>query len=96
VLIVGQPNQRLTRFLRPGSDWKVARVQYLAPGDLKDDKKYRQPAREGAFDLVIFDRCGPKKEADFTAGQHALHRRRAAAMEEGGHAEGGDRTSAAG
>src|SRR5207248_1439549 len=39
-------------------------VTYLSPENLKDDKLYRQPAREGAFDLVIFDRCRPEKEEE--------------------------------
>jgi hypothetical protein len=31
---------------------------------MKDDNKYRKPARDGAYDLVIFDRCAPATEAE--------------------------------
>jgi hypothetical protein len=41
---------------------KVATVTYLEPSDLDDDAKYKKPARDGAFDLVIFDRCAPASE----------------------------------
>src|SRR5262249_26271925 len=30
--------------------------------DLKDEAKYGRPARDGAFDLVVFDRCAPASE----------------------------------
>jgi hypothetical protein len=41
----------------------VAHVTYLPPTDLGKDA-YRKAARNGDYDLVIFDRCGPDKEED--------------------------------
>jgi hypothetical protein len=38
---------------------KVATITYLRPEDLGSEADYRRPARNGAFDLVIFDRCAP-------------------------------------
>jgi hypothetical protein len=61
VLIVGNPNKPLSDFFDQPATQRVAAVAYLTPADLKNDKLYRQPAREGAFDLVIFDRCSPEK-----------------------------------
>ena len=34
------------------------------PAQLKDSGSYTQPARDGKYDLVIFDRCGPEREED--------------------------------
>jgi hypothetical protein len=64
VLIVGKPNKPLRDFFDAEATEKVATVAYLGPDDLKDEKAYSRPAREGAFDLVIFDRCRPEKESD--------------------------------
>jgi hypothetical protein len=61
VLIVGNPNKPLRDFFDQPATQRVANVTYLTPDDLKNDKVYRQPARDGAFDLVIFDRCSPAK-----------------------------------
>src|SRR5262249_37024132 len=41
----------------------VATIQTLVPEDLHTDA-YRQPALDGQFDLVIFDRCAPAKVED--------------------------------
>jgi von Willebrand factor type A domain/Aerotolerance regulator N-terminal len=64
VLIVGTPNKILHAFFDHPATQKVATVAYLDPADLKDEKKYRQPARAGAYDLVVFDRCAPATEDD--------------------------------
>jgi hypothetical protein len=65
VLIVGNPNNKPLRdFFDQPATQRVANVTYLLPGEIKDDKLYRQPAREGAYDLVIFDRCRPEKEEE--------------------------------
>ncbi len=64
VLIVTPGNLLLNRFFDQPAVGKVAEVTYLGPADLKDQAKYGRPTREGAFDLVIFDRCAPAKEAD--------------------------------
>jgi hypothetical protein len=54
----------LGAFFGPGAvaTHKIATVSYLAPGELGSEEKYLRPAREGAFDLVVFDRCAPAKE----------------------------------
>jgi hypothetical protein len=62
VLVVGPPNQRLRDFLDSTSAKKLAEVVYFGPDVLNaaaDPKSYATPAREGRYDLVIFDRCGP-------------------------------------
>jgi hypothetical protein len=64
VLVAGPPNQVLHAFFDHPSSGKLATVAYIEPEELKDDAKYRKPAREAAYDLVIFDRCAPATEAD--------------------------------
>ena len=64
VLIVGTPNKILHAFFDSPATQKVAVVTYLDPADLRDAGKYRQPARAGAWDLVVFDRCAPATEDD--------------------------------
>jgi hypothetical protein len=62
VLVVGPSNQRLRDFLDSTSAKKLAEVVYFGPDVLNanaDPKSYATPAREGRYDLVIFDRCGP-------------------------------------
>src|SRR5207244_3157001 len=67
VLIVGTENKLLSAFFDHPATQKVASVTYLDPAALKDSQKYVQPAREGAWDLVVFDRCAPEKEDDLPA-----------------------------
>jgi hypothetical protein len=67
VLIVGPGNKPLSAFFDHPATQKVAAVTYLPPEALGDDARYRQPAHEGAWDLVIFDRCGPAKEQEMPA-----------------------------
>jgi hypothetical protein len=62
VLIVTEGNEILSDFFDLDATAKVAQVSYLKPADLKDEAKYRRPAHDGAFDLVIFDRCAPESE----------------------------------
>src|SRR5262249_61418446 len=64
VLLVGGPNKPLHDFFEAEETQKVASVTYLTTADLTNDKAYLRPAREGAFDLAIFDRCRPEKELD--------------------------------
>jgi von Willebrand factor type A domain len=69
VLIVGDAiNKPLRDFFDQPAAHRVSTVTYLTSADVKNEKLYKQPAREGAFDLVIFDRCaperGPEKEPD--------------------------------
>jgi hypothetical protein len=67
VLVIGPENRPLSAFFDHPATQKVAAVTYLDPGALKDPQKYVQPAREGAWDLVVFDRCAPEKEDDMPA-----------------------------
>jgi hypothetical protein len=62
VLIVTEGNEILRDFFDQEATAKVAAVRYLRPADLQDEEKYRRPARQGDFDLVIFDRCAPPSE----------------------------------
>jgi hypothetical protein len=63
VLIVGKSNPVLTAFFDDEATREVAELTTMEPGDLEKDA-YQQAARNGTFDLVIFDRCGPKEEKD--------------------------------
>ncbi len=64
VLIVTPGNDILRDFFDLEATKKVADVSYLSPGDLGKDAEYRGPARNGNYDLVLFDRCAPEKEED--------------------------------
>jgi hypothetical protein len=64
VLVAGPPNAVLHAFFDHPATGKLATVAYIDPLELKDDAKYRKPAREAAYDLIIFDRCAPASEAD--------------------------------
>jgi von Willebrand factor type A domain/Aerotolerance regulator N-terminal len=68
VLIVTDGNEILSDFFDQEATRKVADVRYLKPADLKDETKYLRPAADGAFDLVVFDRCAPADEASLPAG----------------------------
>jgi hypothetical protein len=68
VLIVTPGNDVLRNFFDLEATARVADVRYLKPADLKDDSQYGQPARDGAFDLVIFDRCAPETEEGLPLG----------------------------
>ncbi len=68
VLIVTDGNEILSDFFDLEATRKVADVRYLKPAELKDDTKYTRPALDGAFDLVVFDRCTPPDEATLPAG----------------------------
>jgi hypothetical protein len=63
VLIVSPANEILNKFFLSDEVQEVAQVDQLGPEALNTDA-YRQPARNGAYDLVIFDRCGPAREED--------------------------------
>jgi hypothetical protein len=68
VLIVTDGNEILSDFFDLQATRKVADVHYLKPADLKDETKYIRPAVDGAFDLVIFDRCAPEDEKALPSG----------------------------
>ncbi len=62
VLVIGPPNDVLRKFLDMPNTAKIADVTRYGPEALADKGKYLDPARDGLFDLVIFDRCGPATE----------------------------------
>jgi hypothetical protein len=64
VAAVGPGNPILEAFLASPATRKIAEVTRLSPGDLTNREKYLDAAREGRFDLVIFDRCAPAVAAD--------------------------------
>ena len=59
VLVVGNANAPLRFALDSASTKKLAEVAYIPTSSLVDDSAYANPAREGRYDLVIFDRCAP-------------------------------------
>ena len=63
ILIVGRANEPLSAFFDDEATREVADVTYLSPGDLEKDA-YQKDARNGNYDLIIFDRCGPADEKD--------------------------------
>jgi hypothetical protein len=63
VLIVGAPNDALDKFFGSEEVLEAANVDRLEPRQLADDA-YRRPARNGLYDLVLFDRCAPATEQD--------------------------------
>jgi hypothetical protein len=68
VLIVSPApgNAILEAFFHQPAMKKTAQVVGLTPADLDKDS-YLGPARAGAFDLVVFDRCAPAKEEEMPA-----------------------------
>lgn len=62
VLLAGPHNPILRAFFDHPATQRIVATTYLTPDELGDKAKYLQPAREGAFDLVIFDRCAPAAE----------------------------------
>lgn len=62
VLVIGRDNAVLRKFLDAPSTKAIADVTRYGPEALADREKYLDPARDGKFDLVIFDRCGPANE----------------------------------
>jgi hypothetical protein len=68
VLIVTRSNSILDAFFRDESTKQVAAVTTIPPDQLTDTAKYLEPARAGAYDLVIFDRCAPAREDDLPRG----------------------------
>lgn len=61
VLVIGPENRPLRYFLDSESTKKICIVAYLSASVLNspDPKEYRGPARDGKYDLIIYDRCSP-------------------------------------
>jgi hypothetical protein len=64
ILIVTAGNPLLEYFFNARSTQQVADVAFIRPPQLKESKSYIEPARDGKYDLVMFDRCGPETEED--------------------------------
>ena len=62
VLVFGPPNPLLNRFYDAPSTRRIADVTRYGPEKLADRAAYLDPARDGKYDLVVFDRCGPRSE----------------------------------
>ncbi len=59
VLVVTPGNKVLRNYFETDSAKKLAEFAYIKPAELTDPKEYLAPTRDGKYDLVIFDRCGP-------------------------------------
>jgi len=64
IAAIGPRNTILDAFLGSSETRKIADVTRLAAADLTDIAKFLDPARNGKFDLVIFDRCAPATAAE--------------------------------
>lgn len=62
VLIIGPPNPVLSAFFDDPATRVVCDVVKLNKDELSDKSKYLEPAQQGKFDLVVFDRCAPELE----------------------------------
>ena len=59
VLVVTPGNKYLRIYYESDAAKKIAEFTILKPYDIGEPKDYLTPARDGKYDLVIFDRCGP-------------------------------------
>jgi hypothetical protein len=67
VLLVSSGNSILDAFFDESATRDVATITRLVPADLAKDV-YKKPARNGEYDLVVFDRCAPAAEEDMPRG----------------------------
>jgi len=69
-LVFGVARKARVSVVTPGNKWQrnyfdlpstkgIADFTYLAPSDMTDAALYLGPVRDGLFDVVVFDRCGP-------------------------------------
>ena len=68
LLVRPTPNAVLESFLAQMASQNLATVDLLDASDLEKEAEYRKGARSGSWDLVIFDRCAPAREADLPQG----------------------------
>lgn len=59
VAVIGAPNKVLDSFFDSPATRTLAEVTRLGAADVTNAEKYLGQAREGRFDLVVFDRCAP-------------------------------------
>lgn len=68
VLIVGPSNRILHAFFDDEATRAIAEVTWMSAAEFNDEgerrKKYGEPARTGAYDLIIFDRVSPPRDDD--------------------------------
>lgn len=68
VLIVGPSNRILHAFFDDDATKTIAEVTWMSDAEFRDEgerrKKYSEPARTGAYDLIVFDRVSPPTEDD--------------------------------
>lgn len=64
ILIVTSGNPLLEYFFDSRATRQVADLVTISPAQLKDSKSYLDPAHDGKFDLVVFDRCTPGREEE--------------------------------
>lgn len=64
-ILLVTPGNILLRTILQAKDTKViCDVTEMTPDQMTDTQKYLSPIREGNFDLVIYDRCGPTREEE--------------------------------
>jgi hypothetical protein len=59
VLVFTRDDFLVRKFFDAPTMKKISEVAYLSPEAIADPKRYLGPAREGKYDLVLFDQCGP-------------------------------------
>src|SRR5262249_43459195 len=68
ILILRQGNEVLDKVFSDDLLKDVARVERIQPEMLDSEENYLKPARNGDFDLVIFDRAAPALEEHMPRG----------------------------
>jgi hypothetical protein len=64
ILIVTASNPLLEYFFESRSASTVADVTFIKPPQMKESKTYIDPARDGKYDLIVYDRCAPESVDD--------------------------------
>ncbi len=59
VLVFTRDDFLVRKFFDAPSMKKISEVAYLSPEAIQDPKRYLGPARDGLYDLILFDQCGP-------------------------------------
>src|SRR5262249_5493256 len=62
VLVAGPANPALRYFFEANATRQIADVTFVSADQLKDRAAYLDPARNGEYDLVVFDGCAPANE----------------------------------
>src|SRR4029450_4946927 len=59
VLVFTRDDFLVRKFFDAPTMKKISEVAYLSPEAIADPKRYLGPARDGKYDLILFDQCGP-------------------------------------